>query len=225
MDEARGRTLRQELIEGTRSERFRTAAGRQAIMLAGVFALGWPAHEIAVFFLLEAFLFLSLRAATEISLDERYGAVDRRPWHVAAQIALHLLVTVPFMAFIVGMLGVFAVLPFAGVAWETFVREGIREPSFLGAVALLAASIVYDTGRFARRIVAGRGPEERAQDDEAKWLALARPFVLVIASLLLGVAAQAGLGPRVLAVAVAATMLYVEAVPQRVARLVKPNVG
>jgi hypothetical protein len=217
-------SLREELAEGVRSPRFRMALARQVVMLTGVFALGWPAHEVAVFFLLEAFLFLCLRAAAEMSLDERYGVVARRPLRVAAQIALHLLVTVPFSAIIVGLFGAFALSTFPDAPWLWFVREGIREPSFLGAVALLAGSIVYDTALFARRVAAGRSPEERARDDEVKWLALARLPVLAISAGLLGVATLAGFGPRVLAVAVAATLLYVEAVPKRAAQLFQPKV-
>jgi hypothetical protein len=215
--------LLQDLTEGVRTPRFRLAVARQVIMLTGVFAIGWPAHEVAVFFLLEAFLFLSLRAATEMSLDERYGVVARRPLQIASQISLHLLVTAPVSAVIVGGFGLFVLVPFPDAPWSWFVREGIRDAPFLGALALLAGSIVYDTALFARRVAAGRSPEERTRDDEVKWVALARLPVLAISCYLLGVAAQAGLGPRALALAVAATVLYLEAVPRRAAQLFQPR--
>ena len=220
-----GQGLREELALGTRTPRFRTAAIRQATMLAGVFALGWPAHEVAVFLLLEAFLFLSFRAAAEISLDPRYGATARGPWATGVQIALHFLVAAPLVGCIVGFFGGFAFIPFPDVPWREFVHESIRSPSFLGAFALLAGSIVYDTALFARRVAAGRGEEERAADDQMKWVAMARPLILVATSFTLGIAASLGLGVRALALAVAAALLFVEAVPHRVARIFDEKAG
>lgn len=213
-----------ELRAGVLTPRFRMALLRQAVTLAGVFILGWPALEIAVFFLLEAFLFLSLRAAVEISLDPHYGVAARTPLAMAGQIAIHWLVAVPVIGIVIIAFGGFAVLPaFPADAWGLFLREGVRDPSFLGALAILTGSIVHDAARFAARIARGRGPGEKAKDDDGIRLALGKVFFLAMASFWMGLAARLGLGPQAVAVGVAGALLYAEAVPHRARRMFEPK--
>ena len=219
------RPLLEDLADGVRKPRFLMALMRQGAMLWGVFALGWPPLEIAVFFLVEAFLFLSLRAAAEISIDDRFGVGARSAPAVVGQIATHWLVAAPFIALLVGGFGAIAVIPaFPRQVWKAFLGEGMREPSFLVAIGLLAGSLIYDTALFARRVAAGRSTTEQAGDDEGIRLALAKVVLLGMASFWLGLAARLGLGPQALAVGIAGVLLAVEAVPHRVTRLLTPRV-
>ena len=192
-------------------------------MLAGVFGLGWSPLEIALFFLLEVFLFLSLRAAAEITLEPRFGVQAMSAPAFAWEFAKHWLVAAVFMALIVGPLGAFAVIPaFSAEARAAFMEDGIRRPSLLLGITLLAGSLVIDTALFARRVAAGRSAEERKRDDEAVRMALATMACLVAASFGLGLAEWTGLGPRYLAVVIAGARLYVEAVPRRATRMFQP---
>ena len=94
---ATGRPLLEDLAEGVRTVRFRNALARQLVMLAGVFVLGWSPLEIAVFFLLEVFLFLSLRAAAEITLQSRFGVGAASAASFAWGFAKHRLVAALFI--------------------------------------------------------------------------------------------------------------------------------
>ena len=192
-------------------------------MLAGVFGLGWSPLEIAVFFLLEVFLFLSLRAAAEITLEPRYGVQAMSAPAFAWEFAKHWLVAALFMALIVGPLGAFAVIPaFSAEARTAFLEDGIRRPSLLIGVALLAGSLVIDTAFFARRVAAGRSAAEQTRDDQQLRVALATVACLTVASFGLGVAELVGLGPQFLAIVIAGARLYVEAAPRRATRMFQP---
>ena len=217
------RPLLDDLAAGIHKPGFRNALGRQALMLAGVFLLGWSALEIAVFFLLEAWLFLSLRAAAEITLEPRFGVVATDPARFLWEFVKHWLVAAVFIGILVGGFGGFVVFPaFTEDAMHEFATEGIRNASLLVGLALLAGSIVFDTARFARRVAAGRKAEETAADDHGLRVALAKVACLAMASFWLGIAARVGLGPNIVAVGIAGAILYVEAVPERATRMFQP---
>ena len=190
---ATGRPLLEELAEGVRTVRFRNALARQLVMLVGVFALGWSALEIAVFFLLEVFLFVSLRAAAEITLESRLGIQAVTVPSFVWEFAKHWLVAALFIGLIVGALGAFAVIPaFSKEARAAFLEEGMRSPSFLIGFALLAGSLVFDTALFARRVAAGRSAAERTRDDEGVRTAAATMACLIVASFGLGLVEKLG---------------------------------
>jgi hypothetical protein len=217
------RPLREELAEGVRTPGFRNAVARQLVMLAGVFVLGWSPIEIAIFFLLEAFLFLSLRAAAEITLEPRFGVQATSAPGFAWEFAKHWLVAAVFMAVLVGGFGVFAVFPaFSGESRISFIEDGMLRPSFIVGLTLLAGSLVFDTALFARRVAAGRSPEDLARDDHGIRAALANVFLLAMASFWIGIAASLGLGPQVFVLGVAAVRLYVEAAPHRATKMFRP---
>ena len=217
------RPLREELAEGVRTPGFRNAAVRQLIMIAGVFVLGWAPVEIAIFFLLEAFLFLSLRAAAEITLEPRFGVQFSSTPAFVWEFFKHWLAAAAFMAILVGGFGVFAVMPaFAGESSGRFIEDGFRHPSVIVGLSLLAGSLVFDTAMFARRVAAGRSPEELARDDHGIRAALANVFLLAMASFWIGIAASIGLGPQVFVLGLAAVRLYVEAAPRRATRMFLP---
>ena len=220
---ATGRPLLEELAEGVRTVRFRNALARQLVMLVGVFALGWSPLEIAVFLLLEVFLFVSLRAAAEITLESRFGIQALSGPEFIWEFAKHWVVAAVFIGLIVGGLGAFAVIPaFSAEARAAFMEDGIRRPSLLIGVALLAGSLIIDTAFFARRVAAGRSTVERTRDDEGVRMAAATVACLFVASFGLGLVEGIGLGPEYLAVTIAGARLYVEAVPRRATRMFRP---
>jgi hypothetical protein len=215
--------LLRELAEGVRTVGFRNALARQLVMLAGVFGLGWSPLEIAVFFLLEVFLFLSLRAAAEVTVEAGSGVQAVSAPAFAWEFAKLWLVAALLIGLIVGSLGAFAVIPaFSAEARRAFLEDGIRRPTFLIGVALLAGSLVIDTALFARRVAAGRSAPERTRDDQQLRVAVATMACLTAASFGLGLAEWVGGGPQFLALAMAGTRLYVEAVPRRATKMFQP---
>ena len=215
--------LREELAQGVRTPGFRNAVARQLVMIAGVFVLGWSPIEIAVFFLLEAFLFLSLRAAAEITLEPRFGVQFSSTPGFVWEFFKHWLAAAAFMAILVGGFGAFAVMPaFAGESSARFFEDGWLRPSLVVGFSLLAGSLVFDTALFARRVAAGRSPEELARDDHGIRAALANVFLLAMASFWIGIAASVGLGPHVFVLGLAGVRLYVEAAPRRATKMFLP---
>jgi hypothetical protein len=207
------RRLLADIDAGTRSERFVTAVLRQSIAVAGVFLLGWPALDAAVFFALESWLFLSFRASAEIALDER------TPGHGFFQTALYtagyLVAALPFFAAFIGCFAGFVVLPaFPAEAWETFRTTAIHQPPFLAAAGLLAASIIFDTARHLRR-AAGRTPEARLAQQREVRLVTMRWLVLTAGSLALGATAGSVDKARILVVAIAVAVVLIETLPVR----------
>src|SRR5688572_20245020 len=123
--------LRDDLAQGARTERFKAALARQVLMLTGVFALGWPAHEVAVFYLLEVWLFLTFRGTAEVSLDPRYGGLPREAWKRAGHIVLQLLVFASLAGCVVGFFGMFAFSRYPAIDWDAFWRGALADPYFL----------------------------------------------------------------------------------------------
>lgn len=207
------RSLLADIDRGTRSERFLTAILRQSIAVAGVFVLGWPALDAAVFFVLESWLFVSFRAAAEVALDER------TPGHGFFQTAFYaagyLVAALPFFAAFLGCLAGFVIVPaFPAEDWEAFRATAVRKPPFLAAVGLLAASIIFDTLRHLRR-AAGRTAEERVNHQREVRLVTVRWMVLTAGSLALGAAAGSADKARSLVVAIAIAVVLIEALPER----------
>jgi hypothetical protein len=197
----------------------------QIVLLVGVFVLHWSALAIAFFFLIEATLFLSMRAAAEITLESRFGVVATSPVRFAWEFLKHWLVAVVFIGLMIGIFGAFAVLPAFGDDETGSWREhGLTDPSLLVGLALMTGSLVIDTALFARRVAAGRAAAEQAQDDQSIRVALAGVVFLALGSFLIGIAGRLGLGPQALALAVVGARLFVEAAPRRAASLFAPPV-
>ena len=206
------RRLLADIDAGTRSERFLTALLRQCITVAGVFVLGWPALDAAVFFVLESWLFVSFRAAAEVALDERtpgHGFLE-----TAFYSAGYLMAALPFFAAFLGCLAGLVIVPaFPAEDWAAFRSTAIHKAPFRAAVALLAASIVFDTLRHLRR-AAGRTAEERINHQREVRLVTVRWMILTAGSLALGAAGSADKA-RTLVVAMAIAVVLIEALPER----------
>jgi hypothetical protein len=213
------RPLREELAAGVRTVGFRNAVVRQFVILTGVFILGWAPLEIAFFFLLEVFLFLSLRAAAEITVESGLGRTSAAAF--AWELVKHWLAAALIIGFLVGILGAFVVLPFASEESRS-AFDAMSDPSFLVGITLLTGSLVFDTALFARRVAAGRSPEEAARDVLSVRAALANVVLLVMASVWFGIFSVVGLGAKGLVIAMAVIRLYVEAAPRRATKVFRP---
>ena len=211
------RRLLADIEAGTRSERFVTAVLRQSMAVAGVFVLGWPALDAAVFFVLESWLFVSFRAAAEIALDER------TPGHGVFQTAFYaagyLVAALPFFAAFIGCFAGLVIVPaFPAEDWAAFRSTAIQQAPFRAAVALLAASILFDTVRHLRR-AAGRTAEVRLAHQREVRLVTVRWIILTAGSLALGAAAGSANRARALVVAIALAVVLIEALPERFATM------
>ena len=212
------RSLLDDIAAGTRTSRFTTAVMRQLVAVAGVLVLGWPALDVAVFFVLESWLFMSFRAAAEVALDER------TPGHGLKETTLYtagyVLMALPFLGAVVGCVAGLAIIPaFPDEAWEAFKTTGSREPSFRMAVAFLAASMVFDTARHVKRAAAGRTSGMRIADQREIRLVTVRMLVLVAGSFALGASAGSVDKALALVVAIAVVVVLIEALPERFGRL------
>jgi hypothetical protein len=161
-----------------------------------------------------------MRAAAEITIESGFAtSAGRFAW----EFAKHFLVAFVFIGLMVGIFGAFAVLPVFGDEAAAALREdGLRRPSLLIGLALMAGKLIVDTALFARRVAAGRAAGEQAEDVQTVRMALATVVFLGLGSFFLGLASQLGLGPQALALAIAGARLYVEAVPRRATALFAP---
>ena len=143
-----------ELSTAVRTSRFWAIVARNAIAPVGVFVFGWPAVQVAFYFLFESWLFLTLRASIETTSDPKFGGRREYPTTRAYQVALlkQFIACSLMMAIVMGALGVFAVAPaFPVDEWQKLLAGGYRDITFLGAMGALVTSVVIDTVQFARR--------------------------------------------------------------------------
>ena len=212
------------------SEEFRAALGSQAFWVAllrnavpvlGVFAFGWASMHLVVYFLLESWLVLALRASLEIVLDPKYTEPSTvrgaraflREW--LRQLGASVLVFGVLIAFY----AVFIVATTVPAPdWRAFVDGGYAQREFLIGLAALCATIAADAYGFARGY-AERDAAEVARDD-AYVTGMFYRVVLVAASCLgVGVLAKVGLGAGALVLAIALVLTWLESMPRQAARL------
>ena len=132
---------------------FWIAVAREAVPVAGVFAFGWSAFAAALFFLLESWLLMSLRAATEITIDPRYAGADlpTSTGDAVRKVLKHLSYVLFFMLLLVGLFAFFILfVAFSRADLVHFVTEEWRTPAVYGGFALLLVTLALDTVRFAR---------------------------------------------------------------------------
>src|SRR5262245_47517634 len=200
--------------EVLRRPSFRAALLRQAVPVIGVVVLGWPAVEVAIFFLLDTWLFLTARASCDIALDTKFGgSKDASPWAVA-KVAPVGAVTVALFVAMFGGIPLVMALPAA--EWQAM--GGLRRPVFLVSFLFLAASHLYDTVGFVRRFQS-RTEEERRWDALASRVVIARMFVLVVAPFGLQLASLVGMAGRALVLLISGAILWLEAFPERADRI------
>lgn len=195
--------------EAVRRPSFRAAALRQAVTVLGVLILGWPALEVALFFLLDAWVYLTVRAGCEITFDPRYGSPDASAWDLVK----HTTVAAVVLALLVGLVGFMTIgVSVAGDEWSA--RGGLGSPLFLVSVLILLLSHLWEGVRFLERLRT-RTSEERNQDTLAIRVVVARMFVVAAAPMALGLASAFGQGGRLLVLMISGAILWLEAFPER----------
>ena len=206
--------LRAEIRAALRRPEFWAAAGRELVPVLGVIAFGWEAIYAGIYFALESWLFLTTRAAIDLT-DE-----DVRAGKAADRLSeLRLLLTYMgvgafIFAILVSIPTAFALLQtFPRGDWDEFLLEGWRSQAFLTGLALLVGSEIYASWRFAAT-VSQRSEEERQNDNYKIRMMFNRCIVLLGGTSLLGLAVQFGYGSYAFVVLIAVVMLYFEACPQ-----------
>lgn len=212
--------MREELASSLRRREFWLAAAREMVPVAGVFFFGWAPFEVAVFFLLESWLFLTVRCTVEI-VYEPGSSFEPPPGGFArvGKLAGYFLGAGLLFGFLVGALGLLTLkLAFPQEDWDAFLGGGFAGRPFLVGLLLLLGSEIYAGRRFAGQ-VAARGEEERRQDDHRILVMFHRCVALFACTAVLGQVAEPGsLGGKAFVVLIVLVMLYFEAFPQDVAR-------
>src|SRR5687767_14392176 len=95
-----GRVAWPELVAAARTRCFWVAVARHSVPVVGVALFEWSAVNVGVFFLLESWLFLSLRATVEVTFDPKYaqGAAPRTAWDAISKATVMFLITGVFFA-------------------------------------------------------------------------------------------------------------------------------
>jgi hypothetical protein len=216
-------------VTNTQLRRLAAAAGttdfwlsvaRHSVPVIGVWVFGWSPVNAGVFFLLESWLFISTRATIEVTFDSHYGgdSAPRTTWDAAWKTAgMFLLAGAACALLVAGFGGVVLLFALPAAAWQAFISEGWRQPSFLSALALLIVDAVLDAVSFQRRLLL-RSASARRADDQRVQLMLYRVGALLFASLVLMVATGFGMGGGVLVLVIAIVLVYVDTFPRRLIR-------
>jgi hypothetical protein len=197
---------------------FLASAVRQALPVVGVFFLGWPAIDVAAFFLLEVWLFITLRFAVEVTLD-RPQARDLPARRLVSDFLKHLLAAAIGMALLVGMMALVSVATtFPRGDLVAFALRGWRSPSFLAALAFMVSSLSWEAHEFAGRC-AGRSDGEREADNVRLRVVFARLLVVALSGTVLGLAQALGVGGQALVLVIAGAIVWLDATPERAEKL------
>jgi hypothetical protein len=200
--------------EVVRRPAFRASAVRQALPVIGVLFLRWPPLDIVVFFLLEVWLFLTLRVAFEVTFDRRYVWEFPARRIVAEFLRYALLAGAAFAVMIVVMMLITVLSTFPTEELVAFLLHGWRTPSFLLALALMVASHLWEARRFALHCRT-RSPEEAESDVRRMHVMLARLMVVALAGIFIGIAQAFGWGGPLLVLVISGAIVWLEAAPER----------
>lgn len=193
---------------------FRASAVRQALPVIGVFFLQWPALDVIAFFLLEVWLFLTLRVALEFTLD-RAAARDLPTRRLVADFLRHAFWSGVAFVLLVGMIVLVTVaVAFSKDQLLDFVMRGWRSPSFLVALVVMVSSHAWEARDFAERC-RGRSEEDRLSDDRRLHVVFARVLVVSLAGMFLGLAQAFGVGGQVLVLVISGAIVWLDASPER----------
>lgn len=191
-----------------------TALARHAIPVLGVLFLGWSALDFLLYFLLETWLFLTLRMGVEATLNRSFGKVPNTLAGALGQIALMSALSAVVIGIVLG-LATLLVRQFAiaDADWRRFEDAATwRTPGFQLALALMVLDQLWDAVRFAVRIAPLPAPDQ-ADDLQLQRMALRITF-LAGAGVLAGVTPAQGAGSGAVVVAMAFAMILLEAWPE-----------
>ena len=204
--------LRRDLAAALRRPAFWLAAMRELVPVAGVFLFGWMAFQAALFFLLECWLFMTVRATAGVLFDPK-----GRNWHLPpAGFVRYWKLTVYYLmggltfAFPVGVMGLLILVAvFPDEDWDAFYLGGYAEPAFLAGLAVLFASEIFAGWRLHRRLAGGG--EERP-DERRRVRAMFNRCLAVFACIaLVGQFSGPGIGGRFFVAVAALVALFFEA--------------
>jgi hypothetical protein len=180
---------------------------REAPAVVGVLVFGWPVLCMALFFLADLWLAMTVRGALEIAYDPRNARAASGGF--SGNLA--------FLGTLYGAIGLVTVaelwvaLPAEEI--RRFGTDGWRDPSFLASLGLLLVVQVADAARFRRRLdvrTAGEA-ETDALRYRTQW---ARSGLVAFgAAVLMPVAARLGQGAPAVALLLAAVNVLAEAFP------------
>lgn len=205
--------LAAELSAALRTGRFWSVVARNAIPVAGVFLLGWSAVNAVLYYLIETWLFFSLRASVEITFDsdlrEKHGLTGRQLFAAAAK---RFLVVAPLFGLIIFML---TVMVFVALAAQWSWAE-MAAADFLGAVLALAVFLFIEVVGFGRRYLAGLTDREDQLREGAMFYRTACLVLVGVPAFLLS---ATGYAAEVLVLVLALASIWVEGAPRHVTKL------
>ena len=144
------------LVAATRTRRFWMTVARHAMPVIGVLVFGWSAMNIAVFFLLESWLFLSTRLTVEVTFDPHFGGgtLFQSRWRAAlTTLWMFALSAIACGVLVFGFGGFIIIYAFQAEEWHRFVTEAWARPSFLLSVFVLTSDVFVDGLDLKRRLL------------------------------------------------------------------------
>ena len=205
----------------SRTPEFWHSVTRHAIPVLGVWALGWSSVSVAVFFLLESWLFLTARLTIEVTFDPHYarGDTPRNTFDAVRKVAWMFMIAAPVVALLLFAFGGFLVMAaFPAEDWREFWTADLRSVSFQISFALLAIDVAIDTIQLQRRLLT-RSPAEKRADDRRVRIMFYRVVALLVGMMVLGVASDAGFGGLLLVLMISVILVWFDTFPRRALRM------
>jgi hypothetical protein len=194
---------------------------RHSIPVFGVLLFHWSAVNIAVFFLLESWLFLSTRLMIEVTFDPSFGGGWLGPsvWTAILKgVWMYALSAIACGVLVFAFGGFIILFAFQPGEWHQFVNGAWARPSFLLSLAALAGDVIVDGLAFSRRLLERSAAEKRLDDLHTRVM-FYRVGMLMIACLVIGVAGSFGVGGPVLVIVIMLSLVYVELFPHRAVKV------
>jgi hypothetical protein len=210
--------LAAELSAAIRTGRFWSVVARNAIPVAGVLALGWSATLVIVFYLVETWLFFSLRWSIEIAIKHDLAttaAVSGKQAVIAA--AKRFLIAAPVIGFLLFMFTWMIMIAVASQwDWKRFLAGEYPVAGFAVGLAALIIVLLVEEIRFGRRYLA----RSHDRDDELReGSMLYRIPCLMVVGLPAFFLAPSRYGAHVLVAALALTSIWLEGLPRHATKL------
>lgn len=205
------------LLAATRTKRFWSSLARHSFPVFGVFAFGWSPMNVGVFFLLESWLYITMRLTVELTFDPKYAGADlpRSRWHAVRQtIWMALMSSIASGVLVFGFGSIVVLSAFSEHAWREFLTTSVMKTSFIVGLGALFIDILFEGIRFQRGLLERTAAEKRADDRRVKVM-FYRVVLLLMAFMAVGLSAQGGLGGYVLVILMWLVLVYFDVFPKR----------